>query len=309
MTSFESVRPVALLFLLLAAPQLTSAQSAPGEIIGNKLPVPGKDVHGTTSNMSEVEREMVNSMDAQHQAERLLQYAISHHRGATREIKLRAPQWLGRIALTPSLMTLSEVALNGEDLRVRAAAFEIDLAARGMAKTPETARDLIQAVASDPKNAASAAWALGLLANRGVETERILGELRALRNADDEDLRYWAVIAIGNIGSDETVPDLLAVFHHDRAHHVRIDAGGCSLAHCGMLTRAQRMQAVPGLIEMVQDPKLDAETVKYGYKALREITDQSWPDQAELWKQWYAEHGAETTERFREFDKDADHDD
>jgi hypothetical protein len=309
MTSFERMRPVALVFLLLAAARLTSAQSAPGEIIGNKLPVPGKDVHGTTSNMSEVEREMVDAMDPQHQAERLLQYAISHHRGATREIKLRAPQWRGRIELTPALMTLGEVALNGEDLRVRAAELEIDLAARGIEKTPETARALIQAAKSDPKTAASAIWGLGLLANRGVETERILGELRALRNAEDEELRYWTVIAIGNIGTDETVPDLLAVFHHDRSHHVRIDAGGCSLAHCGMLTRAQRMQSVPGLIEMVQDPKLDTETVKYGYKALREITDQTLPDQAELWKRWYAEHGAETTERFRQFDKDADQDD
>ena len=66
----------------------------------------------------------------------------------------------------------------------------------------------------------------------------------------------------------------MEAFHHDPAFRVRIDAAGCGLAHCGMLTRAQRMQAVPGLIEMVEDKKLDAETVKYGYRALREITDQ-----------------------------------
>jgi HEAT repeat protein len=248
-------------------------------------------------------------MDAQHQAEKLLQYAISHHRGATREIKLRASRWRGQIALTSSMMTLMEVALNGEDLRVRAAAFEIDLAARNIEKTAATAGALIQSVQSDSKAAASATWSLGLLANRGVESERILGELRALRGTENEQLRYWTVIAIGNIGSDETVPELLATFHHDRAAHVRIDAGGCSLAHCGMLTRAQRMQAVPGLIEMVEDPKLDSETVKYGYRALREITDQTLPDKADLWRQWYSEHGAATTEEFRQFEKDAEQDD
>jgi HEAT repeats len=304
MTSFVRLKPVVALLLCLAGGRLGHTQSAPGEIIGEKLPVPGKDVHGTTSKLSEVERDIVDGMDAQHQAEQLLQYAISHHHGATREIKLRAPQWRGRIALTSSMLTLMDVALNGEDLRVRAAAFEIDLAARNIEKTPETARALIQAVQNDPKDAWSATWVLGLLANRGVETQRILAELRALRAADDEQLRYWTVIAIGNIGSDETVPDLLAVFHHDRSHHVRIDAGGCSLAHCGMLTRAQRMQSVPGLIEMVEDPKLDAETVKYGYRALREITDETLPDKPELWRQWYADHGAETTERFRQFEKE-----
>jgi PBS lyase HEAT-like repeat len=306
MIRYQRLTPVAALLLCLAVGPLGHAQSAPGEIIGEKLPVPGKDVHGTTSKLSEVEHDIVDGMDAQHQAEQLLQYAISHHRGATREIKLRAPQWRGRIALTSSMMTLMDVALNGEDLRVRAAAFEIDLAARNIEKTPETARALIQAVQSDPKNAAnavSATWILGLLANRGVETQRILAELRALRDTDDEQLRYWTVIAIGNIGSDETVPDLLAAFHHDRSHHVSIDAGGCSLAHCGMLTRAQRMQSVPGLIEMVEDPKLDPEIVKYGYRALREITDETFPEKPELWRQWYADHGPETTERFRQFEK------
>ena len=55
----------------------------------------------------------------------------------------------------------------------------------------------------------------------------------------------------------------MQAFHHDPAFGVRIQGGGCGLAHCGMLTRAQRMQAVPGLMTMVEDPQLDAETRKY----------------------------------------------
>ena len=40
-----------------------------------------------------------------------------------------------------------------------------------------------------------------------------------------------------------------------------------------------------------------------GYRALREITDQELGDEPALWREWYAAHGAETTERFRQFQK------
>ena len=82
---------------------LVAGQGMPGEIVGNKLPVPGKPVHGTTNQLSEVERDMVDHMAPQQQAERLLQYAISHHRGATDEIKARVKQWRGQIKQTDSL--------------------------------------------------------------------------------------------------------------------------------------------------------------------------------------------------------------
>jgi hypothetical protein len=144
---------------------------------------------------------------------------------------------------------------------------------------------------------------LGRLANRGVEVDRIHNQLRVWTHSENEQVRLRAVSAIADIGTDDTVADLVDAFHHDPSFHVRIDGAGCGLAHCGMLTRAQRMQAVPGLIEMVEDRKLDAETVKYGYRALREITDQKLGDDATLWREWYGAHGAETTERFRQFQK------
>src|SRR5579864_8842891 len=130
---------------------LVSAQDMPGEIIGQKLPVPGKPVHGTTSQLSEVERDMVDHMPAQQQAERLLQYAISHHRGATDEIKARVRQWRGQIKQTDALTTLMDVALNGDDLRVRAAVFEIDLAVANLAKSNEAAEALLQSGENDPQ--------------------------------------------------------------------------------------------------------------------------------------------------------------
>jgi len=260
-------------------------------------------VHGTTSQLSEVEREMVDGMGPQQQAERLLQYAISHHRGATDEIKARVKQWRGQIKQSDALTTLMDVALNGDDLRVRAAVFEIDLAVANIEKTTEEADALLRLPETDPKYAEYSIWYLGRLANRGVEPERIHNQLRVWARSENEQVRLRAVSAIADIGTDDTVPDLVEAFHHDPSFHVRIDGAGCGLAHCGMLTRAQRMQAVPGLIEMVEDRKLDAETMKYGYRALREITDQKLGDDPGPWREWYAAHGAETTERFRQFQK------
>jgi HEAT repeat protein len=145
-------------------------------------------------------------------------------------------------------------------------------------------------------------YILGALANRGMESDRIHQALRALARSDLEMVRFQAYAAIANIGTDDTVRDLVDAFHHDPSSTVRIDAGGCGLAHCGMLTRAQRMLAVPGLIEMAEDKTLSASDLSYAYRALREITDEALPDNAPLWHQWYALHGAETTEKFRKFE-------
>lgn len=278
-----------------------AAQTVPGEVAGYKLPVPGEKVDGTTAKLSEVEAEIVARLPPQGQAERLLQYAISHHVGATDEIKARVKGWRGHITRTASLMTLMEVALNGADLRVRAAACEIELAARNIGKTREQVDALVGHVQENAKAAREPIWILGLLANRGVETERILGELRTWKRSSEEEVRFQAIAAIAYVGTDETVQDLLDAFHHDSSFNVRINGGGCGLAHCGMLTRAQRMQAVPGLIEMVEDTQLDRTTVSYGYRALREITDETLPDDARRWRDWYAAYGAETTEKFRRF--------
>jgi hypothetical protein len=278
------------------------AQTAPREIEGHKIPVPGEKVEGTTAKLSEVEAEMVARMPPQGQAERLLQYAISHHAGATDDIKARVKGWSGVIAFTSALDTLLDVARNGDDLRVRAAAIEIELAALNVARTPAQVDALLGRIAAGPQDARRDIFILGDLANRGVDTERIHHELRVLTRSEHDLVRFQAYAAIAQIGTDETVQDLVDAFHHDPSSMVRIDGGGCGLAHCGMLTRAQRMLAVPGLIEMVEDPAVAAADVSYGYRALREITDEVLPDNPRPWRQWFAAHGAETTERFRRFE-------
>lgn len=286
---------------VLLLPTPLPAQSVPGEIAGHNLPVPGEPVEGTTANLSEVEAELVAGLPPQGQAERLLQYAISHHVGATDDLKIRVKTWRGVITMTPVLGTLLDVARNGGDLRVRAAAIEIELAVFGIGTTAAQVESLLRQTAANPSDARQAIYILGLLANRGVETERIHDELRALTRSELEVVRYQAYAAIANIGTDETVADLVHAFHHDASSLVRIDAGGCGLAHCGMLTRAQRMIAVPGLIEMAADKNVGPRDRSYAFRALREITDETLPDNDRLWRDWYAAHGAALTEKFRRF--------
>jgi hypothetical protein len=289
-----------LLILAALVPATPSAaQSLPNEVVGHKIRVPGDKVEGTTEKLSEVERLMVEALPPQQQAERLLQYAISHHVGATDEIKARVKEWRGTITTSPAMETLLDVARNGANLRVRAAAIEIELAAMNMAKTAGQVDALLARIAGSPKDARSEIYTLGLLGNRGVETDRIHNELRALARADEDLVRYQAYAAIANLGTDDSVADLVAAFHHDPSPTVQINGGGCGVAHCGMLTRAQRMMAVPGLLEMVEDQALAGAIQAYAYRALREITDETLPDDAPAWRAWYATKFAETLERFR----------
>lgn len=69
-----------------------------------------------------------------------------------------------------------------------------------------------------------------------------------------------------------------------------------------MLTRAQRMMAIPGLLEMVEDKLLNSAIRTYAYRALREITDETLPDEAQKWREWYATKGAEMLEKFRKLE-------
>jgi hypothetical protein len=296
------LRTLVLAALLPATP--VAAQSLPNEIVGHRIRVPGDKVDGTTARLSEVERELIDALPPQQQAERLLQYALSQHIGATDEIKARVKGWRGLITMTPAMATLTDVARNGANLRIRAAAIELELAAMNMARNAAQVNELLARIGAGPKDARSEIYTLGLLGNRGVETERIHNELRLLARAEEPIVRYQAYAAIANLGTDATVADLVAAFHHDPEASVQINGGGCGLAHCGMLTRAQRMLAIPGLLEMVEDKDLDGGIRLYGYRALREITDAALPDDARQWRDWYAAKGAETTEQFRKLEAD-----
>ena len=149
--------------------------------------------------------------------------------------------------------TLTDVARNGANLRVRAAAIELELAAMNIARTAGQVDTLLARIAAGPKDARSAIYTLGLWA---IAASRPIGSTTSCASLTRPTIpivRYPGLCGHRQPRHRRTVADLVAAFHHDPDSRCRINGGGCGLAHCGMLTRAQRMLAIPGLLEMVED--------------------------------------------------------
>jgi hypothetical protein len=74
--------------------------------------------------------------------------------------------------------------------------------------------------------------------------------------------------------------------HDDPSATVR-ERAACSLAQSGMLSREQRLIAVPQLINYSGDPALDAQTHAWAFQALADITQQRLPNDSAAWRNWY----------------------
>jgi HEAT repeat protein len=170
---------------------------------------------------------------------------------------------------------------------VRAAAIEVDLAMLNVDKTPATVDRLeSEAMSGDQVQRVWALWTLALLGNRGVQPERVGQILLGQVHDPNENIRYWAVEGLAYLGTNETIAPLLQVFHDDPSANIR-ERAACGLAQSGMLSERQRRSAVPQLLNFADDPSLDAETRKWVYQALGDITGQRLPHDAGLWKNWY----------------------
>jgi hypothetical protein len=244
---------------------------------------------GTGRPRTNATRTRVQKFDApaQQEAEQLLQRATTNDAAATATIEAGAAAYRGHIALTPRLTNLIGAGLNASDLRVRAATIQIDLAAMDVAEDgPTVERLLRQADSTDHATRIWAIWTLGLVANRGIERDRITAQLVRRLADPDLDTRHWTVEALSYIGTDATISPLLRTLHDDPAPSIR-ERAACALAESGMLTNAQRLGAVPVLLAYADDPSLDAPTHAWTYHALRDITSQNLPDDAAVWKNWY----------------------
>ncbi|MBZ5548721.1 MAG: HEAT repeat domain-containing protein [Acidobacteriia bacterium] len=225
---------------------------------------------------------------AQKDAEQLLQRAAANDAAATAQIEARAATWRGQIALTPQLSRLITVGLNANDLRVRAATIQLDLAAMNVAQDAAAVDRLAaQAESTDHATRIWAIWTLGLVANRGIQQERITDLLIAHLADSDIDSRHWAVEALSYVGTDATIPPLLKTMHDDPSPTIR-ERAACALAESGMLTNQQRRTTIPTLLTYAEDPSLDAQTHAWTYHALRDITAQNLPDDAGTWRNWYS---------------------
>jgi hypothetical protein len=265
----------------------TGGARAAWEPIAHFLSLRGAPQPVSANVLSEHEIEGLDSMAPQNQAELLLERSINHYTGANDQIAARVNSWRGIISLHDRLNGLFITALNSDDLRVRAAAIEIDLAARNRAKTSGTV-DLLEPDARFGEQGlrANALWDLGLLGNRGIEPERVAQILLGSIHDPNENIRYWAVEGLAYLGTDAVITPLLDTFHDDSSPMIR-ERAACGLAQSGMLSQGQRWIAVPRLLDFAEDATLDAESRKWVFQALRDITGQTLPHEPAAWRNWY----------------------
>ena len=280
---FAVVLTVALVIVLFGTSSAQTAWQEISKIIG----LQGKPERVSANVLSEHEIEALDQMTSQSQAELLLERSINHFQGANAEIAKRVGNWRGAIELNERLNNLFMTALNSDDLRVRAAAIEVDIAARNLEKSSATIDRLEPKARSGEQGPrANALWDIGLLGNRGVDPQRAAEILLSSIHDENVNIRYWAVEGLAYLGTDEVINPLLDVFHNDQSPMIR-ERAACGLAQSGMLSEKQRRTAVPRLLDFAEDNSLDSETHKWVFQALRDITGQSLPHDVSAWRAWY----------------------
>jgi hypothetical protein len=248
--------------------------------------------------MTDVDVERVRALPAQDQAEELLERAISHDQRALELFNQEVGEWRGHIRMSDRMKQLVQRSQFSNDLRVRYAHADINLALEGWHKNKEAADLLLERARTDQGYRAAAVYFLGMLAGRGVEYDRIHAELlQYARNDQDAAVRQWAVEGLRFLRKDEVLDELFAAFTEDPSMNVR-NRAGCNLADGGIFTRKQRMRMAPKFIDLVLNPRTTPQMRNWCFMALREITDENLPADAMAWSRWYQDHGAEKMAEF-----------
>jgi hypothetical protein len=242
--------------------------------------------------MADADVQRVLALPPQNQAEELLERAIGHDTRALELFNQQVESWIGHVNKSDRLSQLEQRSRFSRDLRVRYANADINLALEGWQKNQRSADLLIDRARTDPQYRAAAVYFLGMLAGRGVDYDRIHGVLLGYaRNDQDALVRQWAVEGMRYLGKDEVLDELFSSFTEDPSMNVR-DRAGCNISDCGNFTRKQRMRMAPQLIDLAANPSTTPQMRNWCFMALREITDENFPDAA-AWSNWYQAHGAE----------------
>lgn len=229
----------------------------------------------------------LDRLKPQMQAETLLELAVGNSDGAVDQISSRVDRWRGKVEWNSQIANLTTAALNSNDLRVRQSGVEVELAAYGLAKNTASLNYLLStAESTNHARKIWALWSLGLMANRGVETDRVVQALTDHLKDSDVDSRRWTVEAMALSGATGTIQPLLQTIHDDPSATVR-ERAACGLAESGLYTPEQRLSAVPQLITYTDDPALDAQTHAWAAQALSDITHQHFGNDPAAWRSWY----------------------
>jgi HEAT repeat protein len=278
---------------LTAALVAALALSARGDLLAaawNELvafiAVQGDPIPASPPELSEHEVQELDALPPQEQAVRLLERTINHYDGAAELIASHLDGWRGKIDVRGTLNDLFVTAMDANDLRVRAAAIELYLAAYAIEKSPEGLDRIMAACDRDDGGRPHELYVVGLLGNRGVDPRRALDYLLRWGNDRDDDARHWAVEGIAMLGTDDSIAPLLRFFHDDPSAFIR-ERAACGLAQHGMLTEKQRWSAIPELLRFADDPALDERTRSWVFQALQDISGERLGHNARDWRDWW----------------------
>jgi HEAT repeats len=288
-TAFEYLRRFSLPVVALAAVSTAAgfeiARFHGGARWGSSNLVEASSLAATP--VSGIGADVLSHLAPQEQAERLLERAIARDAESLDLIDKSVEGWRGHLTNTDRLFDLVHTALNSDDMRVRSSALEVDLAANDLSKSPQSVEHMVKQLRDNPADRSWILWRLGALGNRGVEPKVVLTQLLIYTRDHNEETRYWAVEGLAMLGGDASVDPLLDRFAHDPSARVRKRAG-CNLAKSGMLTKEQRLAAVPSLLNFFDDDALDSTTRGWVYGALRLITGTELGNDAGAWRKWWA---------------------
>src|SRR5260370_3362136 len=212
---------ITLLFAARSGALQAAVQTLAEIFSGHQLPLAGTPVPATHSKLSEHDIEWLKTQPPQQQAEFLLSAAVNHDAGATDLIEESVEEWQGHLKRTKKWQDLEMTALYSNDLRVRAAAIEVNLAVNHLDKSDAAAQQLMSSAEQNPGNRPWMAWELGMLANRGVDVEQIHDLLATWSHDPNEQTRFWAVEGLAHIGTDNTIKNFLDLLPNHPPFNVR----------------------------------------------------------------------------------------
>jgi hypothetical protein len=186
--------------------------------------------HMVRATMTHADEERVLALPAQQQAEEMLERALGHDQRSLDLFEQQVDSWVGHIRLTDHMRQLERRSEFSNDLRVRYANGDINLALDGWQKNEQAAEMLIERAQTDLDYRPAAVYFLGMLAGRDIAYDRIHPVLLDYAKHDkDASVRLWAVEGMRYLQKDEALDELFESFTEDPSNNVR-ERAGCNLA-------------------------------------------------------------------------------